>query len=64
MARLEEYAKEKEQDKEVYKLAAVKLLHRGDMDAQCMKKIIDTVFQLGHNAGHCRGEGYRRRQSS
>lgn len=60
MDKLELYAKESEQDKEDYKRAVVSLHRKGELDGITLKFVVDKVFSLGHNAGHCRGEGYKR----
>lgn len=59
MDRLELYAKESEQKKENYKRAIVSLHRKGELDGITLKFVIDKAFSLGHNAGHCRGEGYK-----
>lgn len=61
MDKYELYAKEKELEKEAYRIAAVRLYRKGEMNLQTLNHVIDKSFALGHNAGHCRGEGYKNR---
>lgn len=53
-----------EQEKEQLKHDARMALRYGHMSQNVLNYFIEKSFHLGHNAGHCRGEGYKRRQSS
>lgn len=59
MDRLELYAKESEQEKEVLKRDAAIALKYGHMSQNVLEYFIEKSFHLGHNAGHCRGESYK-----
>lgn len=59
MEKLELYAKEKEQEKETLKRAAIDVFKDGKFNADVLETVIDKSYQLGHHAGHCRGEMYK-----
>jgi len=58
MNRLEQQAIDKEREKEHWKKATAHLLQQNRLSHQQLSLVIDKVFLLGHNAGHCRGEQY------
>lgn len=59
MDKLELYAREKEQEKNLLKHQAEIIFSHGKMDEVVLGMIIDKAYHLGHNAGHCRGEMHK-----
>lgn len=62
MDKLEMYAKEKEQDAEGMVRVIVRDFKRNEMTENSLKQSMRKMFELGHNAGHCRGESYKRKE--
>lgn len=64
MNQLERQAIEKEQEKESLKRAAILFLETWGFDDKAINYFIEKSFIIGHNAGHCRGEQYKRNDSA
>lgn len=60
MNQLEQQAIEKDREKEMWKKATVKVFKENRLSEQQLRLVIEKVYQLGHNAGHCRGEQYKK----
>lgn len=61
MSMLERYAEEKEQEFGLLAQALQGEFRRNELTEEQLNLGIKKAFQLGHHAGHCRGEIYRRK---
>ena len=60
MSMLERYAVEKEREFEELWRALMNEFKRDEMTEEQLNLGVRKAFQLGHHAGHCRGEVYKR----
>lgn len=58
MQGLERQAIEKEQEKDMWKQSMIDLFRNNRLSERQLSLGIEKIFQLGHSAGHCRGESY------
>lgn len=61
MQELERQALEKEQEKEMWKQAIIDLFKSNRLSERQLSLGMEKIFQLGHNAGHCRGEIHKKK---
>jgi len=61
MDRLEEYAQEKDQEKNILITGVLQSFRIGSLSERGLEVGLHEVYRLGHHAGHCRGENYKRK---
>jgi hypothetical protein len=61
IAKLESYANDRAEDKDVLKKLALMMLKENEITKESLENIIEKSFKIGHYVGHCRGEAYVRK---
>jgi len=61
MDRLERYAQEKEQDKDMIIDGVLQSFRNGSLSERSLEVGLHEVYRLCHHAGHCRRENYKRK---
>lgn len=60
MVKVEETIKELEAEFEFFKLMVIGKLNDKELDGECLERIIEKVYWLGHFTGRCRERTYRK----